>query len=81
MNCIADIHYEIVKDDFGIKALACKFCGFMVTRNWTPKPRSSRSGLGRYNRMRGKMVKHLHAEHREQLAATSPPLVAGESEE
>ena len=30
-------------------------------------PRRSKSGLGRYNRMRGQMVRHLHAEHRDKM--------------
>lgn len=80
MRCIADVHYNVVRestakwwqdhDDYDgpIKALRCKFCDFEVLKRYTGKPRSSKSGLGRYNRMRGQMVRHLHEEHREALA-------------
>lgn len=68
MRCIADVHYEVLKDyNDEIKALCCKFCPFSVLKCNVPKPRSSKSGRGRYNRMRGMMVRHLHAEHRDQL--------------
>jgi len=93
MRCVADVHYNVVRestakwwqdhDDYDgpIKALQCKFCDFEVLKRYTGKPKSSKSGLGRYNRMkssksglgrynrmRGQMVKHLHEEHREALA-------------
>lgn len=78
MQCVADMHYKVIREstarywqepnDFGpIKALQCAFCKFTVLKRQTAKPRSSKSGLGRYNRMRGIMVKHLHEKHRERL--------------
>lgn len=71
MRCIADIHYDVVRtpEHHGaeIKGLACRFCCFYVSKQRTPKPRSSTSGLGRYNRIRGKMVRHLHECHRNEL--------------
>jgi hypothetical protein len=44
------------------------FCDFVVEARYTSKPKSSKSGLGRYNRMRGQIVKHLHEKHRDELA-------------
>lgn len=82
MRCIADEHYKVIRkstarywrepNDYGeITALQCMFCDFAVETRHIGKPRSSKSGLGRYNRMRGQMVKHLHAEHRDELEATA----------
>lgn len=82
MRCIADVHYEVVREstarywqepnDYGpIKALRCLFCDFTVETRRTGKPRSSKSGLGKYNRMRGRMVAHLHEHHRDELEATA----------
>lgn len=78
MRCVADLHYHVVRSrgqgvglagwEGAIVGLVCRFCTFQVTRSQVGKPRSSRSGLGRYNRMRGRMVRHLHAEHREELS-------------
>lgn len=71
MRCVADVHYDVVRRGFEyggeISGLACKFCDFYVSKLDTQQSRSSKSGLGRYNRMRGRMVAHLHAEHRDQL--------------
>lgn len=50
-----------------IKALRCTFCDFQVLKKRVRQPRTSKSGLGRYNRMRALMVQHLHAEHRDEL--------------
>lgn len=50
-----------------ILSLDCAFCEFRVLKRYTRKPRTSKSGMGRYNLMRAAMVKHLHAEHRKQL--------------
>lgn len=50
-----------------IEFLDCAFCEFRVAKRYTRKPRTSKSGLGRYNIMRAAMVKHLHAKHRERL--------------
>jgi len=54
-----------------ISNLNCHFCDFIV---WRPiyNPGHSRSGLGKFNRMRGAMVKHLHAEHRGKLDTAAP---------
>jgi hypothetical protein len=72
MHCAADTHYTVHRNCEGtVVALRCAFCSFSVHRSTTPKPRGSRSGLGRYNRMRGKMVRHLHEAHRQQLSSQS----------
>lgn len=74
MNCIADVHYDVVRQaprhGGEIKGLQCKFCTFYVSKFRTPMPRGTSSGLGRYNRMRAKMVRHLHQFHREELEPT-----------
>ncbi len=49
-----------------IRALACVHCTFRAPRRF-PRP-GDKSGLPVYNRMRGVMVKHLHANHRGKLA-------------
>lgn len=70
MQCIADTHYEVIRQrryPYAIKHLACKFCIFTVSKRRTPMPRGTSSGLGRYNRMRAKMVAHLHECHRDKL--------------
>lgn len=78
MRCVADVHYEVVRestarwwqernDQGPIRSLRCKFCDFEILKRGVGKPRSSKSGLGRYNRMRGQMVKHLHESHCEML--------------
>lgn len=40
-----------------ITNLYCKYCDFIV---WRPL---HGSGLAKYNKMRGEMVKHLHSNH------------------
>ena len=86
MRCVADIHYKVIRkstvrywqepNDFGeIKSLDCMFCKFTVKARRTSKPKSSKSGLGRYNRMRGRMVKHLHKEHRGELEKYAEPMM------
>lgn len=87
MKCQADRDYLVVKYERKhprrgeIKLLACAYCDFSVWRIETPLPQrtrllggglSGRSGLGRYNRMRGRIVRHLHAEHRDKLVNTTP---------
>lgn len=69
MKCVADIHYEVVRGSCTgeISGLRCMFCSFSVSKSSTNRPLSSTSGLGRYNRMRSKMVAHLHEHHRDQL--------------
>lgn len=84
MRCVADKHYKVVRkntaaywqepNDFGeIKSLDCMFCDFTVETRRTGKPKSSKSGLGKYNRMRGRMVKHLHEKHRDELGQYEEP--------
>ena len=63
MKYIADIHYDVIRKPLWphvIEKLSCKFCSFTVTKLNTPKPSSSHSGLGWYNRARAKMIRHLH---------------------
>jgi hypothetical protein len=70
MKCQADIHYEVIRrpPKYGdVVGLACKFCTFYVRKSDVPQPRTSRSGLGRYNRLRARMIRHLHKEHRDKL--------------
>jgi len=71
MRCVAGAHYEVVRrqarHNDEIIALSCNFCDFAVYKRLTGKPRSSKSGLGRYNVMRGQMVHHLHEQHPEEL--------------
>lgn len=71
MICRADVDYNVIRTRPShystIKGLQCKYCIFYVSARRTPKPRTSKSGLGRYNRMRGRMVAHLHEFHRDEL--------------
>ena len=73
MRCVADRDYEVDRysDRTGgeISGLRCSYCGYSVRKRSTPMPKGSRSGLGRYNRMRGRLVAHLHEKHREELTA------------
>ncbi len=64
-------HYDITKQGRGsaerITNLYCLLCPdqknrFSVWRSEVVQG-TSRSGLGKFNRMRAKMVKHLHANH------------------
>jgi len=69
-------HYWQAPNDFGeIISLDCAYCDFRVLKRYTPKPRTSTSGLGRYNRMRAAMVHHLHETHRDKLEAPDEPPV------
>jgi len=78
MKCLADKHYHVRRastarwwepsNDLGeIISLDCAFCDFKVLKRNTPKPHGSTSGLGCYNRMRAKMIAHLHADHLDRL--------------
>lgn len=84
MRCVADLHYQVLRRrtklgfQGDVRALRCCFCPYTVSKSHTPQPRSSRSGLGRYNQMRGKMVAHLHKHHRNELQPAPP---AGEQKE
>ena len=65
-------HYTLRRDrnGFNIVALVCVHCHFEVR----PVRRSGdRSGLGRYNRARASMVRHLHAEHTLKLREQKDP--------
>lgn len=71
MRVHADVHYSVVKDfRHEIKALSCLLCTkehpFIVSR-MEYRRGTDRSGLGRYNRMRAAIVKHLHSAHRDAL--------------
>ena len=61
-------HYEVTRNSYDgcIRNLYCLHCDFIV---WRPlyKPATSHSGLGRFNVMRGEIVKHLHAAHSDLL--------------
>lgn len=67
-------HYEVLQPDERhwqdpIIGLRCRFCGLTVYRQQVGQPRTSKSGLGRYNRMRGIIVKHIHEAHRAEVMA------------
>jgi len=63
-------HWWEEPDNFGdIVSLDCAYCEFRVLKRYTRQPRTSKSGLGRYNRMRAAMIHHLHVKHRERLDA------------
>ena len=71
MNCVADKHYTIHRSGWSgggdITHITCAFCeNFAVHKN-DPGMKRNSADLGFYNRMRAKMVKHLHAEHRASL--------------
>jgi len=63
-------HFEVERigqSRFGsIRVLRCRHCGWGIALE-DCRQFGDRSGLGPYNRAKGKMVSHLHAEHREQL--------------
>jgi len=67
---VTDEHYGITyhQENRRISNIYCKFCDFIV---WRPRGKigKGKSGLGKFNRMRGEMVKHLHKEHRNKLAS------------
>lgn len=74
MKCIANRDYTVQRAGAPpneIRALWCAYCPYTVSKRTTPKPKNSKSGLGRYNRMRGEMVRHLHAQHRAELEAAN----------
>ena len=55
-------HYKVTDGKYHINNLYCLHCDFLV---WRPH---FGSGMAKYNKMRGEMVKHLHAEHRDKLS-------------
>ena len=80
MRCMADKHYYVKRHwadyqpywkrdgqepDGDIRALGCAFCDFEVRKQSVAL--KARTGLGRYNVMRGYMVAHLHEFHRDKL--------------
>ncbi|KKN50498.1 hypothetical protein LCGC14_0632230 [marine sediment metagenome] len=60
-----DGHYKVTQSYYRISNLYCLHCDFIA---WRPR---CGTGMGKYNKMRGEMVKHLHAEHREILKGGS----------
>lgn len=63
----ANRDYEVIHHphyDY-IKGLACNYCKYINNR--LEFKRSHTSGLGRYNRMRGDMVKHIFKEHKDEI--------------
>jgi hypothetical protein len=71
----SDEHYDVIRHLIynhitGLKCLAPE-CSYSVSSLMVPKPMSSKSGLGRYNRMRGRMVSHWHKVHRNLIGATN----------
>lgn len=65
MICRADEHYLVVRRNGipdNVLRLRCMRCEFLVNVPSLHKV-GDRSGQGRYNRARGKMVKHWHTEH------------------
>lgn len=77
MRMQADFHYRVEPYDSGpfmgqIRALHCKWCEFMEGVRQHHRV-GDRSGQGRYNRARAKMVRHIHAKHREEAAAVVLP--------
>lgn len=59
----ADVHYRVVQATDHVASLSCMWCDFFVKPRLYHKS-GDRSGLGRYNRARAVMVKHLYSEHR-----------------
>ena len=61
-------HYDVARRDRGgdIQSLRCCHCAFSVGVRALFRV-GDRSGQGAYNRARGVMVKHLHADHRADL--------------
>ncbi len=68
MICRAGEHYTVERSRGVVSRLVCVQCPFAVHRDsvsganapgWT----GGKSGTPRYNRMRGVMVRHIHAEH------------------
>ena len=67
-------HYNVSRSRWGdVQSLDCAHCSFRQGR-FVGQPRTSRSGLGRYNRMLGHMRKHLHEAHRANLAEVKTTL-------
>lgn len=65
----ADRDYEVLWTGGGfhsaaIKGLGCNYCSYFNSRLGFKK---SRSGLGRYNRMRADMVKHIFKCHKDKI--------------
>lgn len=80
MICRAGEHYTIVRAHDVVARLACRRCGFSVSRDevsganapgWT----GVRSGLPRYNRMRAAMVRHVHTQHPDDAGQVVPARV------
>lgn len=81
MRTFSEIDYEVKRKNTAryweeprfsgeIISLDCSYCEFQIMKKSVRKPRKSKSGLGRYNVMRSRMVKHLHENHREKMLET-----------
>lgn len=62
----ADEHYKVRRHpvDKTVTVLVCARCDFTVARHEVRAP-GAKSGLPIYNKMRGKMVHHVHTAHPE----------------
>jgi len=60
-------YWEKPRFDGDIISLDCAYCDFQIRKRSVSQPRKSKSGLGRYNRMRSMMVRHLHQHHRDDM--------------
>lgn len=67
-------HYIVRNDRLRIRCLSCRYCRFSLSPAGFRKS-GDRSGLPRYARARGEMVKHLHREHRTFLEFGPVPTV------
>lgn len=69
MNLVADKHYDVKRYNGGfrheqVQKLSCRFCEFSVDVVALHR-QGDKSGASRYCRARAKIVKHIHAEHRQ----------------
>ncbi len=78
MICRADQHYKVERGgpEGHVQRLRCMQCDFSVSRSevsgaaapgWSGR---TTSGAPRYNRMRARMVKHIHASHPAEIPAS-----------
>jgi hypothetical protein len=73
-------HYHVwragLQETGEISRITCAHCPLSVSPR-TLHRAGDKSGLGRYNRARAIIVKHLHAEHRNKLAPVASLTVEG----
>lgn len=78
MRTFSNLDYKVIRQNDAryweeprftgdIVSLDCAYCDFKIIKRHVSQPRKSKSGLGRYNRMRSMMVKHLHQHHRDDM--------------